>query len=250
MMKQRILCAAAVTTVVLAACAAQDTDGDAALPTTDTLAVAAQPASVPVTSIPDAFTTQGTTHSYNARKAYDLTGDGRPETVVQNAMGPRPDTAEVELLILATAGDTLYRNTWNTQSYFQYEYRNTFTDSAANAKITRHLRRVLSDSAFTAEGPSAGMKRSIPGGIDRDAVRYDMKEAAVRSKHSLPAGAPLNSAQYEEMQKTPVSAATIDSIVGELATMSTFTYYAGGEITYTLAWSPLRKRFVRIFSCC
>jgi hypothetical protein len=32
--------------------------------------------------------------------------------------------------------------------------------------------------------------------------------------------------------------------------MPTFTYFAGGEATYTIAWSNTKQRFVKIFSCC
>jgi hypothetical protein len=207
-------------------------------------------ASMPRTLVPDSFSTVNGRRVFGARKAYDLTGDDRPETIVLRAEGSRPDTAQITLLVLATAADTLYRDGWNAQRYFHYEDRGSFSDSAATAKVVDHLRRVLNDSSFSASGPPERMKAGIPDGIDRDAVRYDLKEAAVRARHSIRAGAPLPTALYPELEKEPVAAAVIDSLVAELRTSPTFTYFAGGEVTYTIAWSAAKHRFVRIFSCC
>jgi hypothetical protein len=94
------------------------------------------------------------------------------------------------------------------------------------------------------------LKQSIPGGIDRDAVRYDLKEDGVRRKNGLPAGARLTPTQYAQLEGMPVTEAAIDSLVHELKSSPTFMYFAGGEVTYALAWSALKNRFVRIFSCC
>ncbi len=240
---------AIVAIAALAACASQDdTVEDASSMSIDS--AAAQPASVPQTSIPDGFTTNGAMQVFDARKAYDLTGDGNPETIVVHAEGARVDTAAVQLLILNAASDTLYRGSWNAQHYFHYEDRKGFTTDSANARVVAHLQRLLSDSSFTADGPSPRMQNTIPGGIDKDAIRYDLKEAQVRAKNSLTNGEPLTSPMYAELEKAPVTNAAIDSLAAELAKSPTFTYFAGGEITYTLAWSEARKRFVRIFACC
>jgi hypothetical protein len=190
--------------------------------------------------------------SYTARKAVDLTNDGRPEAITIDARGPLADSASVTLAILGTAGDTLYQDRWNTRSYFEYTPRNGLTDSAANNIVVGHLQRLLVDSAFTADGPSARLKNAAiprpPGakpsphevpGIDRDAVRYDIKMNAVGA-----------SASPEAVEEFPVMEASIDSLAEELRAMPTFTYYAGGEVTYTVAWSAVKHRFVRIFSCC
>lgn len=209
-------------------------------------------ASVPTTRTPDDFETAPSgAKVYDARRAFDLTGDGRPETIVVHAEGPDVDSADVELLILSTSSDTLYRDAWNTTRYFQYEYRNTFTDSAAHAKVLAHLKRILTDTMFTKDGPSATMKKAYPGGVDRDAVLYDLKDAMVREKHNLrPGDAFADASLHDEVEKAKVSKAAVDSLVTELANMPTFRYEAGGELSYTLAWSPSKQRMVRIFACC
>jgi hypothetical protein len=201
-------------------------------------------------SMPDAFTNTADMHAFRARKAFDLTGDGSPETVLLQARGPRVDSAQVDLLILATNGDTLYHDVWNTQRYFQYEKRSSFTDAEATSKIVAHLQRVLSDSAFTSDGPPARLTDNFPDGIDHDAIRYDLKEATVRERHGLRPAQPLRGSMYDEMEKVEVPTAAIDSLAAELSDMPTFTYFAGGEVTSTIAWSAARNRFIRIFSCC
>jgi hypothetical protein len=231
------------------ACASPDASPDAAARDSVNAAAPAA-ASVPHTIIPDGFTEVDGVQQFAARKAFDLTGDGRPETVVVDAAGPRIDTARIVLAVLAANGDMLYKDSWNANDYFMYEYRSTMSDSAANAKVLTHLKQLLSDDRFTSDGPSVQLGKSIPGGIDRDAVRYDLKEEAVRARHRVPRGVALTPPMYAELEKAPAPESTIDSLITELKTRPTFTYYGGGEVTSTVAWSASRGRFVRIFSCC
>jgi hypothetical protein len=256
MTRHRIILLCALLLVPLAAACASD-NGDATTTTIDSTgstgaSAPGESASVPTTRTPDDFETATSgARVYDARRAYDLTGDGRPETIVVHAEGPDVDSADVELLILSTSSDTLYRDTWNTTRYFQYEYRNTFTDSAAHAKVLAHLKRILTDTMFTKDGPSATMKKAYPGGVDRDAVLYDLKDAMVREKHNLRPGDPFTDVSlHDEVEKAQVSKAAVDSLVTEVAKMPTFRYEAGGEVSYTLAWSPSKQRMVRIFACC
>jgi hypothetical protein len=268
-MKQFITVVGTVSAVALtlAACshdAGLQTDNATSTSTADSNPPAA---SVPQTIIPAQFESGGGGKTFDARKAFDLTGDGRPETLVVHAAGPYADSASVTLAILDIAGDTLYQDRWNTRSYFAYTPRKGLTDSAASEVVVGHLRRLLADSAFTSNGPSDRLKSAAtprpPGakasahevpGIDRDAIRYDIKYHAVRAQHALKPGDALLLAlppkMYDEMEKYPVAEASIDSLADELEAMPTFTYYAGGEVTYTIAWSNTKRRFVKIFSCC
>ncbi|HEX6693606.1 MAG TPA: hypothetical protein VF035_02770 [Longimicrobiales bacterium] len=250
-----LLCALLLASLDSTACASDDRDGSAVTIDSATGGDTATPgesASVPPMRTPDDFEAAPSgAKVYDARRAFDLTGDGRPETLVVHAEGPSADSADVELLILSAASDTLYRDAWNTTRYFQYEYRSTFSDSAAHAKVLSHLKRILTDTMFTKDGPSATMKKAYPGGVDRDAVLYDLKDAMVRAKHSLRMGDPFpDAALHDEVEKVQISKAAVDSLVAEVATMPTFRYEAGGELSYTLAWSPSKQRMVRIFACC
>ncbi|MEO5510047.1 MAG: hypothetical protein ABIV28_05910 [Longimicrobiales bacterium] len=244
---------AVATTIIVAGCAVdtgEDTQTTTEILTTAPADSPGQAAGVPITVVPDSFSKVGAFRVYDARKAVDLTGDGQPETVVVHAAGPRTDSARIDLVILGGNADTLFHHRFSTQLYFIYEYRSTMSDSAADAKIIANLRHLLSDSAFSTGGPPARMQKALPGGIDRDAIRYDLKEAAVRGKYGLNAAQQLTGPMFAEMEKVPVSNASIDSLATELKAMPTFTYYAGGEATYTVAWSQVKRRFVRIFSCC
>ena len=154
-----VLCATILAAVPLGACASDD--GNTAVPADSAGAADTTPgasASIPPMRIPGDFEQASSgAKVYDARRAYDLTGDGRPETISVHAEGADVDSADVELLILSAASDTLYRDTWNTRMYFQYEYRSTFTDSAAHAKVLSHLKTLLAVSMFSADGPSANM---------------------------------------------------------------------------------------------
>jgi hypothetical protein len=47
-----------------------------------------------------------------------------------------------------------------------------------------------------------------------------------------------------------VPEADVALLVAELAQRPSFTYYAGGEVVYTIAWSDRERRFIRIQACC
>lgn len=251
---------AAVLAAVLAGCGRRDAtvrsaSSDAAVPSHS--ADSAVALSVVPAIIPSAFTVINGEKTLDARRGFDLTGDGRPETITIHVHGPLADSADVILSIQSTNGDTLYATAWNTRLYFIYTPRKGMTADSADEVVVSLLRRVLEDSAFVADGLPARMRQAaIPSGgketsgIDRDAIRYDLKENAVRVSHALPRTAPLRGAMLDEMQNAAVRDAAIDSLASELKGMSTFTYFAGGEVTNTIAWSRAKHRFVRVFSCC
>ena len=224
-------------TLIVAACAPADSGNTATVP--DSTAPVARADSV----VPADFSPASAGITYTGHRSRDLTGDGTPETITVTVTGPRADSATAHLSIVGSSGDTLYQDRWNTSFYFHYVDRATFTDSAATALVVAHLRRVLSDSAFTT--PRGAL--TLP---DRDAVLYDLKEQAVRERYGIPAGTPLQPAQHDEMNSTPIPSARVDSLLTELKQQPTFMYHAGGEITYILSYSPTLKRMVRIFSCC
>src|SRR5690348_6948144 len=51
---------------------------------------------------------------------YDLTGDGKPETLTLIAHGSRVDSLRIEFTI-RSAGKTVYDDSWLSTSYFQYD---------------------------------------------------------------------------------------------------------------------------------
>jgi hypothetical protein len=209
---------------------------------------------VPKAISPDTFSRNGRINDWDARRSFDLTGDSVPEMITVHARGPRQDSADVVLSITTARGDMLYGDAWNTSSYFRYTPRSSFSDEAASQQVLAKLKALLADSAFTSDGPSARLRNSpegkTTGGIVHDAVLYDIKEADVRASHAVPAGVALTPPQIAEMDTINVANADVLSLASELKDMPTFTYHAGGELTYTISWSESKKRFVKIFSCC
>jgi hypothetical protein len=184
-------------------------------------------------------------------RAEDLTGDGRSERLVLTSEGPTYDSLDVRLEIRSPEDSLLYAASWNSRFYFQYDDRSAMTDSAVAMKVRAHLGRVLADSAFRVGGrgiTSDTMRLSMM----RDAIRYDIATERWRSEHGLQPGDPLPPAAHDSINTLArgVLATRIDSLVAELGERRSFQYFAGGEVTYAIAWSDRERRFVTIFSCC
>jgi hypothetical protein len=184
----------------------------------------------------------------------DLTGDGVPERLSVRATGSQLDSLDIRLDIRdGKTNAPLYVAAWRSADYFKYESSGAKPDSAARERITRrNLARVLNDSAFV------GPRMTLPNGktetVDAEAVRYHLAELAWRRAHGIPDTAPTpREAEVQLGQQTMVSdsaKAHAAAIAAEVRGRPSFTYYQGGELTYTIAWSDREHAFVRIFSCC
>ena len=61
----------------------------------------------------------------------------------------------------------------------------------------------------------------------------------------------INMAQLGQPRaSTPEERARTEAVAAELRGRPTFTYFQGGELTNTIAWSDQERTFVRVFSCC
>ena len=181
----------------------------------------------------------------------DLTGNAAAEKMILSARGPKIDSLQVRLEIRGAGDSVLYASTWNSRFYFQYLDRASMSDSAADSTVRRHLAAVLVDSAFRIglRGSSADTMRAS---MMRDAIRYDIATNQLRTAHGLPLGAELPPSAHDSVNvlAAAVPKARIDALYEELKGKKSFTYFAGGEVTYSIAWSDREKRFVTIFSCC
>lgn len=184
-------------------------------------------------------------------RSEDLTGDGRAERFVLTAEGPSYDSLDVRLEVRSPEDSLLYASTWESRFYFQYDDRSAMTDSAAALKVRTHLNRVLADSAF-ATGGRGITSDTIRLVMMRDAIRYDIATHQWRTQHGLASGAPLPPTAHDSINvlARAVPTARIASLVSELEARKSFQYFAGGEVTYAIAWSDQERRFVTIFSCC
>jgi hypothetical protein len=188
-------------------------------------------------------------------RGYDLTGDGRPERLRVIAAGPRFDSLDVRLEIRSPDDRLLYLAGWSSRRYFHYDPLEGKADTTVERIVRGHIDRILGDSSFItryAIGP--GGERFA---VDSEVVRYDVAEAEVKRRQGIPdtVEAPLSVVIHVADDSSGVRASTevgarTRALVAELRGRPTFTYFAGGELTNSIAWSDREQRFVRVFSCC
>jgi hypothetical protein len=180
----------------------------------------------------------------------DLTGDGAAEQLTVSASGPSVDALDVRLEI-RTAGDSLlYVARWNSSAYLKYLHGDSVTPELRDREIKKQLRAVLADSAFGAGPTRIPSADPAAAAALRDAIEYDLREHDWRAAHAVADTSPLPREGYQGVEHTKVSAAVVDSLVGELGAARSFRYFKGGEETYAIAWSPTQHRFLRVFACC
>ena len=195
--------------------------------------------------------TDGEPITISRARSEDLTGDDRAERLLLTARGPRIDSLDVRLEIRSPEDSLLYASAWNSLFYFQYDDRSAMTDSAADAKVRGHLDRVLASEAFRV-GARGVVGDTARLSMMRDAIRYDIATLLWRAQNRLGPGDPLPPEAHDPINVLArgVSASRIENILREVDARKSFQFFAGGEVTYAIAWSDQEKRFVTIFSCC
>ena len=179
-------------------------------------------------------------------RAFDFAGDGRPFAVEVAARGPRADSMRVELRV--TRGDAvLYRDEWHTELYGRYDDRRVGADSARR-RAEHHLGRLLADSAFRPAAAFLGGASDVDRTL-RETIAFDLRVAAERRRRGLPPGAELP-VEAAQSPRPSADTARAGALAAELRDRTAFRYYAGGEASYAIAWSPSERRFVVVFSCC
>jgi hypothetical protein len=188
---------------------------------------------------------------FNDERRIDLTGNGVDERVTVHAGGPSYDSLRVRVAVRSAGDSLLYVDGWHSSLYFEHRVGASALPDTARQRIVRgHLTELLRDGAFAPPASIDG--RPNPGGIapDRDAVRWDIAERSWRSGAALNDTLPLPTGAHDAIAELVVSDSDVTALVQELARRPSFTYHAGGEVTYTVAWSDQERRFVRIRSCC
>jgi hypothetical protein len=179
-------------------------------------------------------------------RAVDLTGDGRAERVVVRARGTRYDSLQVHTAIVDSTGRELYVHDWISLRYFQYSTPEQRSDTGDQREVERQLARLVSDAALRAVRGVDPRGRLVD--VDTNAIRYHLAETALAERRdpSLAAGQP----PLAETEPARVPTSLVTRTAAELKGQPSFTYFAGGEETYTIRWSPSLKRFVRVAACC
>lgn len=175
----------------------------------------------------------------------DLTGDGRPEQVRVTARGPSYEKLDVRLAILDAAGAELYAHAWTTDSYFKYTEPAQRSAAADRRKVETQLARLVADTAFTHRFTVDARGRRSE--IDTAAIRYHLAETALAERQGGgAAGRPVLSA----VDASKVADTLVTRVADDVRGKPSYTYFAGGEETYTIRWSERLRRFVRVFACC
>ncbi|MEX1112857.1 MAG: hypothetical protein WED32_00150 [Patescibacteria group bacterium] len=161
------------------------------------------------------------------------------------------DSTIVRLEIRTSKDRILYRHEWPAASYMKYGEPGSARDSAAVLRETeRQMDRIFADSAFIRGAAAPGYSGKTDA--DLDAIRYDIAEYEYRTANSLKLWEPLTATGRNEIntRSLAVPLARVRAVADDTRDAPAFRYYAGGEETYVIAWSPSEGRMVRIAACC
>jgi hypothetical protein len=183
----------------------------------------------------------------------DLTGDRRPERFLVVATGSRYDSLEVTLEIRSPEDSLLYMDSWDSGFYFRSDDPSQLTDSVIEQRVRAQIDSLLGSASFRPGGTQITTDERMNREGMRDAIRYDVAEEMWRRANRIPIDSstpPTALDAVNQMARDSVSDARIESLVAELRDRPTFRYFAGGEVTYGIAWSDEERRFVTVWSCC
>jgi hypothetical protein len=178
-------------------------------------------------------------------KMYDLTGDGQPDRISVKAFGPKYDSLTVVLEIFDASKKLLFRDAWSSQRYFQYDYVDGKADTTIARIVLMNLKQLVADSAFETVATATQNRE-----IDTMTVRYDLADYSVRAKHNLSDTTMLTTPYLDEIEKVVIAPKDITQAIDDVKGSPRYTYYAGGEVVNTIAWSHKLQRFILVFACC
>lgn len=182
----------------------------------------------------------------------ELDGDDEnQERLVATVSNAPLESTTVRLEVRTSKDKILYRHEWLAVSYTKYGDPGTAADSVVVLRETqRQLGRIFGDSAFIRGSAAPGLSGKTDA--DLDAIRYDIAEHEYRAAKSLKKWQALPPAAYTELETFArmVAVDRIRKVAAETRDGPAFRYYAGGEETYVIAWSPSERRMVRIAACC
>jgi hypothetical protein len=183
-------------------------------------------------------------------RAVDLTGDGQAETVAVTARGPRYDSLTVTLTITGLQRDTLWLARWSSLHYFKYDTLEGKADTTVMRIVQDHIDGLLAADRFRRQGMPSRFDGTTALEDMRAAVQYHLAELDWRGGADLTHADELPPDAHSRIDAQTVSPERVSVVIDEVMQMPTFSYYAGGEETYTIAWSAREHAFVRVLSCC
>lgn len=184
---------------------------------------------------------------FSAAREVDLTGDGKPDTLVLRALGPAADSLAVALIAVID-GDSIAIDQW-ASSYELVDppdsvvasetARAAYLRSAFTTTLTRAQVRSFSDSTLDREW----IPRSAGYGCMDDPHECLMQELRRELRDSTWRG---------DAAVAPFDTARARAIVSELrsSARAALRYSYGFESTVIKIWSPLSRRFYLLHACC
>ena len=203
---------------------------------------------------------------FRSQITQDLTGDGRPDTLVLEARGTQADSLSVVFQI-RSAGRQIYYEEWNNE--YDFVDLSFPTEPGARAdslsRLARHPlqsflgpnRLIRLDTTAAKEPWPVAEPRSCHGD-PRDCIAWYFRfEAQIRGRvaagrDSLPEGGQPYRAFLDSIQAAPFDTARVRTIWADMRqhTPHSFVMSHGYETTKVIAWSRVERRFLVLFECC
>ena len=198
---------------------------------------------------PDGAESAADTLSIAHEASRDLTGDGVLERITVVARGPAYDSMDVRLAI-SGRGQVLHAAEWSTGLYFFYEDRALLADSVVETRVREHLADLVTDGLSESGPPVQWWSERERTREMRASIRHSVAESMWRESHRVPVSEPLPREAYAGIAALQPPEARVDSLVKELRDKPVYSYYAGGEANYYIAWSDREQQFHVVYSCC
>jgi len=157
----------------------------------------------------------------------------------------------VALTITAPQGDTLWRQTWPSLIYFNYDPLEGKADSTVARIVQGHVDELLAERRIAMSGGlPEELRQADPTDMMREAARYHLAELDWRRAAGLDPATETPPQAHSEIRAETVSTDRVQAVLDEIVQRPVYMYFAGGEATYAIGWSARENAFVRVFACC
>ena len=189
-----------------------------------------------------------------------MTGDGKPDTLIFEAFGKKPDSLEM-IFRIRVNGREAFREEWNNSDEFRDPDESLPISRATVAnKVRKEMAEFFAESNFRSSreltfNPHWTGTGANCDGEPRDCIsfylRFERDSAQRRGNGLKPV--PDNPTDYDafihHVDSSPYDTALVERIGSEMqhGNALAFTYGLGYETTRTIVWSGVARRFFPVF---